>query len=77
MSWVFTSYMLASLANPQLIMNAKDSLPSSWIQTLQDSLGTAINHGYIVAFSFAVLAIFVSLTIKGKARQRNLETEAY
>ncbi|WML47131.1 DHA2 family efflux MFS transporter permease subunit [Neobacillus sp. PS3-34] len=65
-----------SLANPQLIMNAKDSLPAPWIHTLQDSLGTAINHGYIVAFTFAVLAIFVSLAIKGKASPRTLETKA-
>lgn len=63
-----------SLANPQLIMNAKDSLPAPWIHTLQDSLGTAINHGYIVAFTFAILAIFVSLMIRGKARPRTMET---
>ncbi|MNR59875.1 hypothetical protein D3C85_1812270 [compost metagenome] len=57
-------------------MNAKGSLPAPWIHTLQDSLGTAINHGYIVAFSFAVLAIFVSLMIKGKAAPRTLEPDA-
>ncbi|WP_246021771.1 DHA2 family efflux MFS transporter permease subunit [Paenibacillus zeisoli] len=65
-----------ALANPQLIMNAKGSLPAPWIHTLQDSLGTAINHGYIVAFSFAVLAIFISLMIKGKAAPRTVEPDA-
>ncbi len=45
------------LANPELLVRASDHVPSEILGFLRDSLGSAINHGYILAICFALLGL--------------------
>lgn len=56
-----------TMANPELLMRAADSIPQEIHAFLRDSLGTAINHGFILAICFASVG-FVAAIIAGPGR---------
>lgn len=58
---------VGELANPELLLHASDKVPAQIIGFLRDSMGTAINHGFILSLCVAVIGVVVSLSV-GSAR---------
>lgn len=48
---------LATLANPEQLIRAGAALPKGTMSFLRDSLGTAINHGFILCIVFGVVGL--------------------
>jgi hypothetical protein len=47
---------LATLANPDQLIRASEAIPKEMMDFLRDSLGTAINHGFILSIMFGISA---------------------
>jgi hypothetical protein len=52
---------ISTLANPELLVRASGSVPKNILDFVRDSLGTAINHGFILCIVFAVVGILAAL----------------
>jgi EmrB/QacA subfamily drug resistance transporter len=52
---------ISTLANPELLVRASGSVPKSILDFVRDSLGTAINHGFILCIVFAVVGILAAV----------------
>ncbi|WP_240418137.1 DHA2 family efflux MFS transporter permease subunit [Paenibacillus periandrae] len=50
-----------TLANPELLVRAAASIPQEIREFLRDSLGTAINHGFMIAIIFAVIGVLAGI----------------
>ncbi|MNR33788.1 hypothetical protein D3C85_1514910 [compost metagenome] len=48
---------LATLGNPEQLIRAGSALPPDTMNFLRDSLGTAINHGFILSIAFGVVGL--------------------
>jgi EmrB/QacA subfamily drug resistance transporter len=48
---------IATLANPEQLIRAGASLPQETMSFLRDSLGTAINHGFILCIVFGIVGL--------------------
>lgn len=48
---------LATLANPDQLIRASASIPKEMMNFLRDSLGTAINHGFILSIMFGIVGL--------------------
>ncbi|NEW06935.1 MFS transporter [Paenibacillus sp. SYP-B3998] len=48
---------LATLANPDQLIRAGSTLPQETMVFMRDSLGTAINHGFILSIVFGVIGL--------------------
>jgi len=65
------------LANPELLMHATDKIPAAIISFLRDSMGSAINQGFILSLCVAVIGVVVALNVgnsKFQAPNRKGET---
>jgi EmrB/QacA subfamily drug resistance transporter len=56
-----------TLTNPELLVRASESVPKELLDFIRASLGTAINHGFMLSMVFAVIGIAASI-IAGKGR---------
>jgi EmrB/QacA subfamily drug resistance transporter len=52
---------ISTLANPELLVRASGTVPKNILDFVRDSLGTAINHGFILCIVFAVVGILAAL----------------
>jgi EmrB/QacA subfamily drug resistance transporter len=52
---------ISTLANPELLVRASGSVPKNILDFVRDSLGTAINHGFILCIVFAVAGILAAV----------------
>ncbi|SEB98069.1 MFS transporter [Paenibacillus sp. GP183] len=52
---------ISTLANPELLVRAGGSVPKSILDFVRDSLGTAINHGFILCIVFAVAGVLAAV----------------
>ncbi|WP_341277948.1 DHA2 family efflux MFS transporter permease subunit [Paenibacillus sp. FSL H8-0537] len=59
---------IATLANPEQLVRGAGNVPQDIIAFVRDSLGTAINHGFMLSMVFAVLGI-VAAFVAGPGRQ--------
>lgn len=59
------------MANPETLMRAADQIPPQIRSFLRDALGTAINHGFILAISFASVG-FIAALLSGPGRYQRL-----
>jgi EmrB/QacA subfamily drug resistance transporter len=50
-----------TLANPELLVRAGNGVPQGIHDFLRDSLGTAINNGFVIAICFAVVGVVAGL----------------
>ena len=48
---------LATLANPDQLIRASAALPKETMNFIRDSLGTAINHGFILSIMFGIVGL--------------------
>ncbi|WP_248928122.1 MFS transporter [Paenibacillus hamazuiensis] len=55
------------MADPQLLVRASDAVPPSVLAFIRDSLGTAINHGFVLSIVFAAIGIAAAV-IAGPGR---------
>ncbi|SFE61165.1 drug resistance transporter, EmrB/QacA subfamily [Paenibacillus algorifonticola] len=58
---------IATLANPEQLVRGADNVPQEIVAFVRDSLGTAINHGFMLSMVFAVLGI-VAAFVAGPGR---------
>lgn len=66
-----------TLANPEVLMHATDKIPVTILSFLRDSMGSAINQGFILSLCVAVIGVLVALSIgnsKFQAPNRKGET---
>jgi EmrB/QacA subfamily drug resistance transporter len=71
---------LATLGNPEQLIRAGSELPPATLNFLRDSLGTAINHGFILSIAFGVVglgAAFIAgpLRFAAPAPRQDVQTE--
>lgn len=59
---------IATLANPEQLVRGAGNVPQDIVAFVRDSLGTAINHGFMLSIVFAVLGI-VAAFVAGPGRQ--------
>ncbi|ANY69055.1 multidrug transporter [Paenibacillus sp. BIHB 4019] len=59
---------IATLANPEQLVRGAGNVPQDIVAFVRDSLGTAINHGFILSIVFALLGI-VAAFVAGPGRQ--------
>jgi hypothetical protein len=52
-----------TLADPELLIRAGASVPQEIRDFLRDSLGTAINHGFLLSICFAALGLIAALAV--------------
>lgn len=52
---------IGDMASPELLMRAADQIPPQIRSFLRESLGTAINHGFILAVSFASVGLIAAV----------------
>jgi MFS family permease len=64
-----------ALAKPELLMRAADQIDPGIRDFLRDSLGNAINHGFILAIAFAVIGLAAAMTA-GPGRYQRPEKNA-
>ncbi|MEW9700810.1 MFS transporter [Paenibacillus sp. SI8] len=52
---------LATLANPEQLIRAGATLPQETMSLIRDSLGTAINHGFILSIVFGAVGLIAAI----------------
>ncbi|RTE08289.1 MFS transporter [Paenibacillus whitsoniae] len=52
---------IASMGNPEQLIRAGSSLPQEVAGFLRDSLGTAINHGFVLCIAFGALGLLAAV----------------
>lgn len=52
-----------SFADPELLMRAGSQIPAAIREFLRDALGTAINHGFVLAVVFAAVGLLAALSV--------------
>ncbi|MCC3373426.1 MDR family MFS transporter [Cohnella sp. REN36] len=55
------------LANPENVIRGADKLPPDLLAYLRDAIGSAVNHGFVLALCVAIAGVLVALSI-GRAR---------
>ncbi|MNI44955.1 Multidrug resistance protein 3 [compost metagenome] len=61
---------IGTLASPELLVRATGTVPKEILDFVRDSLGTAINHGFILCIVFAVIGI-IAAVVAGPGRYTN------
>jgi EmrB/QacA subfamily drug resistance transporter len=61
------------ISNPDVLMHAGDKLqlPPQILGFVRDTLGTAINHGFLLSMIASAIGFVIALTIPGKLERRN------
>ncbi|WP_261808047.1 MFS transporter [Paenibacillus sp. N3.4] len=70
---------VAKLANPDQLIRAGSTLPKETLNFIRDSLGTAINHGFILCIVFAIVglgAVFIAGPLRFTMPIKKEETQS-
>ncbi|MBB6696007.1 DHA2 family efflux MFS transporter permease subunit [Cohnella xylanilytica] len=60
---------VAQIANPENVIRAADKLPPDLLAFLRDAIGSAINHGFVLALGVTIFGALVALTVGGAKLQ--------